>query len=357
MSQENKEKKLLIVRLSSLGDCVFNIPMANLFKKNGYRVDWIVSEKGYDIIKDNPCVDKVYLAPVGRWKKRGLVSFRSFFEYLKILHEIRKEKYDIAIDTQGMLKTMYWMRFCGAKRRIVPIDVREHATLGGNEIIPAIHHGIERHSVINYMDFTKYLGIDSEEIKFTLPPATEEIKAKIDDLLKPLDKSKPMVVIAPATTRFLKHWSPDNWKEVVENIKDKCSLVFTGTEKDKELLAYIGSDCGLNLAGKTNLKELQELLTRASLVMAPDSGTAHLAWASNNPAVISIFTCTPPTLFGCFGNPDKYFAVNAKLDCQPCFLFDCPKEGDAKNLCTRRPTAQEIINIVNKVLQNTKNVV
>lgn len=51
MSQENKGKKLLIVRLSSLGDCVFNIPMANLFKKNGYRVDWIVSEKGMILLK------------------------------------------------------------------------------------------------------------------------------------------------------------------------------------------------------------------------------------------------------------------------------------------------------------------
>ena len=89
-----------------MGDIIFHIPLANLFKSQGYEVGWIVSEKGYDLLKGNPCVDKVFLAPVQKWKKRGL-NILNFFEYLKILREIRKEKYDIAIDTQMMFKTMY----------------------------------------------------------------------------------------------------------------------------------------------------------------------------------------------------------------------------------------------------------
>lgn len=92
-------KKVLIVRLSSMGDIIFHIPLANLFKSQGYEVGWLVSEKGYDLLKGNPCVDKVFLAPVQKWKKRG-PSLKSFLEYLEILKEIRKEKYDIAIDAQ-----------------------------------------------------------------------------------------------------------------------------------------------------------------------------------------------------------------------------------------------------------------
>ena len=62
-------KKVLIIRLSALGDVMFTIPLANTLKDNGYEVSWLVSEKGYQILKDNPCVDKVIFAPLEKWKK------------------------------------------------------------------------------------------------------------------------------------------------------------------------------------------------------------------------------------------------------------------------------------------------
>lgn len=352
-----KKKKILLIRLSSLGDIVFNIPLANILKENGFEVGWVVSEKGYEIVKNNPCVDKVYLAPIQKWKKQGL-SFKNFVEYLQILKEIRKEKYDIAIDSQGMFKSLYWMLFCGAKRRIIPKNAKEFSILGANEIIPEIYAGYNRHSVINNLEFAKYLGLNTDKITFTLPQTTEEAKTKIDNLLKDVDKSKPIAVIAPATTWELKHWSRDNWKTVVEAIKNDCSLIFTGTNADKNLLEYIGADNHTNLCGKTNVEELRELFSRADIVIAPDSGSAHLAWAADKPAVIAIFTCTPPGLFGPFdynGLKDKYFAINGELDCQPCFTRNCPLLTENRNLCTKIPTAEKIINIVNKLVKTYTN--
>lgn len=351
-----QKKKILIVRLSSLGDIIHNIPLANQLKDNGYDVDWLVSEKGFDLIKDNPCVNEGILAPVVRWKKRGF-SLVSFFEYLKILFYLRKKKYDIAIDTQGAFKTMYWMKFCGAKRRIVAANAKEFSTYGGNETIPSIYRGADRESVINYLDFAKHLNIDSKEIKFTLPETSKETKDKVDKILKETDKAKPLVVIAPATTWRLKHWDKDNWKQVVENLNGRANLIFTGGGGDKELLNYIGADKFINLAGKTDLRDLQEIFSRAALVMAPDSGSAHLARAANNPAVITIFTCTPPKLFGPFGDDSKYFSVNGNLKCQPCFTRKCKLalDDDGFEKCLTHPTVDEIINIVNKVLQNSQN--
>lgn len=345
----DKKKKILIVRLSSLGDVIFTVPLANLFKRNGYEVGWVVSEKGIDIVKDNPSVDKVYLAPLQKWKKRGL-SFESFREFIETIKEIRKEHYDIAIDSQQMFKSLYWMLFCGAKRRITVKGAREFADFGGNEHIPCPYrHDFSVHAVEMNFAFARHLGIEPDKIQFTLPPSSGEIIEKIDSLLKDIDKSKPMVVISPATTWRLKHWDKDNWKVLVENIKDKCSLVFTGTENDKELISYISGGIGINLAGKTNVKELKEVFSRAKIVIAPDSGSAHLAWASSNPAVIAIFTCTPPSLYGPYGNNDKYFAINGNLDCQPCFTKVCPQLTDREK-CLKCPKPQEIINIVNKLL-------
>ena len=160
-----------------------------------------------------------------------------------------------------------------------------------------------------------------------------------------------MVIIAPATTWKLKHWNKDNWKKVIENIKDKCSLVFTGTAEDKDLLLYLGASNYTNLAGRTNIKDLIEIFSRADLVIAPDSGSAHLARATGKPAVISIFCCTPPTMYGPFGDNKKYFALDGRLSCQPCHKRKCPLLNEDFEKCVNYPKPETIINIVNEVLK------
>ena len=264
------KKKLLLIKLSSLGDVIFNVPLANALKDAGYEITWLVSEKGIQIVENNPCVDKAILVPMKQWKKRGF-SLTSFKEYLAILKQLRAEKFDVAIDSQMMLKSLYWLLFCGAKRRIISKEGRELSVLGGNEWIDDISYSPNSPIVLNYLRYANYLGINPDEIKVTLPPRTQEQIAHVDELLAGLDSEKPLVVIAPATTWKDKHWNQDNWKKVVEYLKDKCNLVFTGGPNDNELIEYIGGGKFLNLAGKTDIMELMEVFSRAKLVMAPDS--------------------------------------------------------------------------------------
>ena len=348
-------KKLLLIKLSSLGDIIFNIPLANVLQKNGYEITWLVSEKGYDVIKDNPAVKNAVLVPIQRWKKRGF-SLKNVFEFIKIASQLRKEKFDIAIDSQGMFKSMQWMFLARAKRKLVFEYSREFSTLAGNEIVKrAPNPNCTTNIIIQYMQFAKYLKLEgTDEIKYTLPPVSSETKAKVDELLQCLDKSKPMVVICPATTWKMKHWKKDNWKAVVEAIKDKCSLVFSGTEKDNDLINYISGGKFLNLAGKTNLKELIEIFSRAALVMSPDSGSAHLARATESPSIITIFCCTPATMYGPLGDPEKYYSIRGDLKCTSCHRRNCPLTGAEAGLCRTKPAPEEIINIVNKILQNVK---
>lgn len=346
-------KKLLLIKLSSLGDIIFNIPLANVLKKNGYEITWLVSEKGYDVINGNPAVEKAILVPIQRWKKRGF-SFKNIIEFIQIAKEVRKEFYDVAIDSQGMFKSMQWMLLCRAKRKLVFEHSREFSTYAGNEVVKrAPNPDCSTNIIIQYMQFAKYMNLEgTDDIKFTLPPSDEKTKEKIDELLKDVDKSKPMVVICPATTWKMKHWKKDNWKQVVEAIKDKCSLVFSGTEKDNDLISYISGGNFTNLAGKTQVKELIELFSRASLVISPDSGSAHLARATEVPAIITLFCCTPPKMYGPLGDPEKYCSIRGELDCKPCHRRNCPLTGPSKGLCRTKPSPQEIINIVNKILQN-----
>lgn len=347
-------KKAMLVKLSSLGDVIFNIPLANVLKKNGYEVTWLVSEKGIDVVDGNPAVKNAILVPFQRWKKNGF-SIKNILEFIDIIKRIRKEKFDLALDTQVMFKSMLLMIFSGAKKRVCLKNAREFASLGANELIEQIlSENYSVHAVFMYLWYAKCLGLDgADEVNFTLPTPSDETKLKVDNLLKDIDASKPIVIIAPATTRRLKHWNKDNWKTVAEAIGDKCNLIFTGGACDNDLISYISGGKYLNLARKTNIKDLIEIYSRAKLVMAPDSGSVQIARATNIPAVISIFCGTPSTMYGPFGDDNKYFAISGNLKCQPCYnTITCPLTGEDAEQCINYPRPEKIINIVNKILQN-----
>lgn len=354
-----KIKKILIIRLTSLGDVIFTLPLACTLKDNidDVKIGWIVAEKGLEVVKDNPCVDILHFVPLKKWKKRPF-SLKTLKEFLTLVKEIRKEKYEVALDCQQMFKNLFLFLFCGAKRRITFKDARELSVLGGNEFIKpkAKFTDFNYHIVDRNLDFARHLGIEPKKINFSLPATSEEAKNHIDELLSNKEKSKPIVVISPATTWENKHWSEKNWSELIDEIWPKCSLVFTGTSLDSSLVARIidgTKDKNLSyfdLVGKTNVEQLRELFTRAKIVISPDSGSAHLAWASGVPAVIAIFTCTPSKRFGPYGlSGEKYFSISDNLGCQPCFKKKCPKNVD-KNDCRNYPKPETIINIVNKLL-------
>ena len=347
--EEEKKQKVLLVKLSSLGDVIFNIPLSNALKDAGYEVTWLVGEKGISVVKDNPCIDNYILAPVVKWKKRG-ISFESFKEYLEIIKKIRAEKFDIAIDSQMMFKSLYWMLFCGAKRRIISKEAREFAFLGGNEWIDNLSYTPNSPIVLNYLKYANHLGINPEQIRVTLPKRSDEVVKKIDGLMKLLDSNKPVVVIAPATTWVNKHWNKDNWKTVVDNIAPRCNIIFTGGPNDNELIEYINGGRFINLAGKTEIMELMEIFSRANLVISPDSGSAHLAWATGNPAVVTIFTCTPKEVLQPYGDKSKYIALGGKgLPCQPCFKRKCKLKKN-KNACTYFPNPKDVVDVINHLI-------
>lgn len=346
---EDKKQKVLLIKLSSLGDVIFNIPLANALKDAGYEVTWLVSEKGIQVVENNPCVDRTILVPIKKWKQRGF-SLKSFKEYLEILKQLRAENFDIAIDSQMMFKSLYWLMFCGAKRRIISKEGRELSVLGGNERIDNISYSPNSPIVLNYLRYANYLGINPENIKVSLPKRSEEQIKKVDALLSDLDKDKPLVVIAPATTWGNKHWDRDNWRSVVKALSERCNIVFTGGSNDNDLIEYISDGKHLNLAGKTDIMELAELFSRANLVMAPDSGSAHLAWATGKPAIITIFTCTPKEVLKPFGNPNKYVALGGcGLPCQPCFKRKCHLKK-AVNACTKFPNPVDVIECANTLI-------
>ena len=299
-------------------------------------------------MKDNSCVDNVIFVPIEKWKKNKN-KLQNFKEYIEVIKNLRAEKFDIAIDNQMLWKSFRFMKFCGAKRRIIARDARELSYLGGNEIIPPIKEGYKLHVIKTYLKYAQYLGLNTDNLKVTLPPIKDEVNQKVDELLKDLDNSKKTVIVAPATTWKDKHWNKDNFQKVVEDLKDKVNLVFTGMAQDNELCEYISKGVGINLCGKTNLEELRAVFERGDLLLSLDSGSTHLAWATQKPKILSIFCATPKSFYAPLGDENKYVALQNEV-CKPCHKRKCPLKSN-RNKCTLSPSPEYVLENVYKLLE------
>ena len=125
--------------------------------------------------------------------------------------------------------------------------------------------------------------------------------------------------------------------------------MFTGTKKDEEYIEYISGGKHLSLAGKTNLLELAEFFRRCDLVISLDSGSTHLAWACENPKIISIFCSTPKGFYAPVGSEDKYIALSGELSCQPCHKKHCVF-AEEESGCTFLPSVDEVLEAVENLL-------
>jgi len=349
----NTQPKILILRLSAIGDTIHTLVLANAIKKAfpQSKIGWVVEDKAELFVKNHPSIDKCYVIPKKIWKKRGF-SYENFKEFKKIIQEINAENYDMVLDTQQLFKSAVFLAFLNIKRKITLSCGREFSWIFANEIIKSKHdlfHS-DYHVVHRNLEFAKYLGINSDEIEFNLKDATDEIKVKISEKLKNIDPKKPVVVVSPATTWQNKHWQESYWSEVLDFLKDKANIIFTGTSADLELIGRITANSDITealiLAGETNLEELAEVFRHADIVISPDSGSTHIAWAVSKPYVITIFTSTSAKRNAPFG--EKCFALSPKILCHPCMKKKC--SAKIKNICTEKVLPEQVIEILEKIL-------
>ena len=339
-------KKVLIIRLTSLGDVIFTLPLVNSLKNNGYTVDFVTAEKGEGIIKNNPSINKYFLYPLAKWRKNKF-NPKNIFEFFKLISAIRKEKYDIVIDCQQMFKNLALFLLCGGKRKLTFSDAKELSFLGGNEFIKPSHAFKDNnyHIVRRNLEFAEHLGIKVESPVFSLPELSDDVKNKVNDLLKSCEYGRPLMVLAPATTWKNKHWKNENWTELIKKLleQNKYQLVITGTKNDVDfvnsLISGLDKERIINLCGKTNFEELQQVLSCAEKVITLDNGTAHLAWATGKPDILSIFTCTPPLRFAPFGS-QKYKFLCGNSPCQFCFTKKCRLKNAE---CRNYPSVDEVL--------------
>ncbi len=362
MKDENKKLKILIIRLSAIGDTIHTLPMVYELRKlyPDAQIDWIVENKAKHFVENNPLIDNVYVV--------DKLSLKTFSKVESVVEKIRETIYDIAIDTQQLFKSGAFLHMIRAKRKIMLSGGREFSFIFANEIIKAKHKLFDPnyHVVNRNLEIVSYLkGEDyNQNFKpvFVLPPILDETKAKVDDLLKNIDTSKKTIILSPFTTWKTKHFNDEFWSNVISKFKDITNIIITGTANDLEKLENILKlindknieNSIINLCGKTNLLELTEIFKRSNVVVSLDSGSSQIAWATQKPYLISIFTSTSAKRTAPYGENIKVFYPN--ISCYPCHQKVCKRHNKNYELCKKSIDHSEIISEIENQIKLSTNV-
>jgi len=175
------------------------------------------------------------------------------------------------------------------------------------------------------------LGFDDRpaDFSFVIPPTAV---ARTDELLSRLGgrgRGSGLVVFAPGTMWETKHWRTEGFAVVARHFLDQGrAVVLIGTAGDRRVCAEIvaAAPGAIDLAGRTTLTELAEIVRRASLCITNDSGPMHLAVALQRP-VVSIFGPSDALWIGPYRRPDA--VISAQVPCAPCYLRTlrrCPND-------------------------------
>ncbi len=305
--------RLLVVKLSSLGDLFHALPAVhNLKAASGADVDWVVQPEYADLVACFTDVRRVI-----RFPRRGFP--RGFGGFLRAL---RRDRYDLAVDLQGLLKSALPARLARARRVIGPSFRREGTRLFYSAV--AGPRRSDRHAVDAAMDVVRRLGWPEMAPAFPLrfPRAVTG------------GGPRPRVLLAPRSRWPTKNWPESHFADLARRLVDGAGaqVYLVGGPADAEAGRHIrqAADRGdrvLDLCGRTNLVEMGSLVQEMHLAVTVDSGPMHMAAALGVP-VLALFGPTDPVRTGPYGSGHRVLRVE-RLPCSPCRSDRCAREDHA----------------------------
>ena len=315
--------KVLIVRLSSIGDVIQGIPALVALKETfpGWAISWLVEEASAPLLENHPCLTRLFVLK----RRSGGVS-----NFLRTLAEIRAEQFDAAIDLQGLLKSAVWVAMSGAGRRIGHKAAREGAHWFLNEYVgdrPVFDPNFPL--IQRYLEPACHLGADPGKARFVLPPVSRSVCDRVDQLLQAADRARPVVALCPRSHWITKDWPLEKWALTACELQNKAQLVLIGASKDAGALDSIAraAPAAINLAGQTSLLDLVEIFRRCRCVAGADTGPVHLANATGVPRIVMVFGATSFRRSGPWSSDPArcrdHVSISRQLECQPCFERMC----------------------------------
>jgi lipopolysaccharide heptosyltransferase I len=316
--------RILIIKLGSIGDVVHTLPALAALKKSypEAAIDWLVEKKSSIILQKNPLIRQIIEVDTQRWRK-SLLSFEVFRQIKTSLSRMRDNRYDVALDFQGLWKSAAFGYFSGAKQ-VVGFDKEALREPGcrifyDNKISPSAD---AVHVIEIYNELARSLGAETNGYRFDLN-VSEEDDAYIASQLASRHMTD-FIILNPGGGWATKNWDPTNYSRLHLRIRKKTGWpsIITWGPGDEALVEQVFRDCGTDppVAFPTTIPQFVSLVRRAKLFVGGDTGPLHLAAACQTP-VVGIFGPTHPSRNGPFRQAD--LVVSHPVPCGPCYKRTC----------------------------------
>jgi heptosyltransferase-1 len=288
--------RILLVKTSSLGDVVHNLPVATDIRAAApsAEIHWVVEQPFAAIPGLHPAVTRVIPVAIRRWRTHFLdQAVRE--EIRAFTRELKRDHYDAVIDTQGLLKSalLAWTAR-GIRHGLDFASSREPLALFYDRTysIPWTLHAVERNRALaaRVLDFvvpsTPDYGITAGRTRFEWLPVG------------------PYAVLVHSASAREKLWSEACWVELATRLRERgmLSVLPWGTADERLRAEAIASTVpGSVVAPKLPLAEVPSLLAGARAVIGVDTGLSHLAAALKVPTV-GLYCATDPAATGLYGS-------------------------------------------------------
>jgi lipopolysaccharide heptosyltransferase I len=319
--------RVVLIKPSSLGDVVHALPALAALRERWPRahIAWVINSGLRGLVEGHPLLDAVipFDRSTARISPAGLASLGRF------LRDLRRRRFDLVIDLQGLLRSGAMTLAAGAPVRVGLADAREKATLAyTHRVAPSPDRP---HAVDRLLAVAAAFGADVSRPRFVLATSDAD-RSWAREALAGI--ARPLLVLNVGARWITKRWPPAHFAEVARRAVEMfgAGLLALGAVEDRPLVEALRARVGripvLDLCGRTTLGQLAAVAAEADLFLSNDTGPLHLA-AATGTRVVGIYTCTRPEWTGPYG-PDAV-ALSTRVACagsclKTCRRLDCMSE-------------------------------
>ncbi|HNX49085.1 MAG TPA: lipopolysaccharide heptosyltransferase I [Thermoanaerobaculaceae bacterium] len=297
--------RVLLTRLSALGDIVHTWPLAEALHRGRPDIElfWLVERPFLSLVESHPAVTQAIPVATRRWRRAPWAT-ATRNEVVATVRRLRALGCDLAIDSQGLLKSAVWARLARVPARVGLSAGHRRERLGGSFYTHTVTPPAEATHVVD-INLALAGAVGVEPRLGALPDGRFLVDRAADPAL-----TAGGVVLLPATGGPGKAWPASSFVALAAELARRGRPVTVAWGPGERALAEeiaAGAGAQVQVAPPTTIPELASLLSEAGLVVGGDTGTVHLA-ASLGVPTVGIFVATDPTRNGPRG---KHVAVVA----------------------------------------------
>lgn len=304
--------KLLIVKMSSMGDVIHTLPAVTDASRAvpDLSIDWVVEAPFADIPAFHPAVDDVIPIALRQWRRRPFAAREAFRDFVG---RLRSRRYDLVLDAQGLIKSAVVAQLArGPRAGFDRPSAREPLSVTGSRDrfpVPRQAHAVARLRQL----FAAALGygLPADPVDYGLTQSDGEAP-------RPME-----ILLLHGTTWPSKHWPEAWWIDLARIISRAgyTAVVPAGSDIERDRARRIAEAAPAVILDRLPLPALRDRMRQCRGVVSVDSGLGHLATALNLP-LVGLYGATDPALTG-FEGPTQAVLASDHLPCIPCLDRTC----------------------------------